>query len=348
MAAGTFFDSAKPGIGKKSIPHLSGPQKAAILLVGMGVENSLKILAHLKQDEVEELGLRIAEMGDIRPEVRDSVLEEFLERSLIHSYIMRGGKGFAQEILERTLGRDEAARVVDMLSSSMHFRGLDIVKRADIPQIIEFISGEHPQTIALILTGLTPEKAGPVLAGLPPDIQADVAMRIALLEKPTDEVMSQLDRIVFGRMGQFSAQKIGGIKSVVNLLREAGRASEKLVINELEKQRPEMAEEIKKLMFVFEDMVLLDNRSIQKVLRDVDQKDLALALKGAPKELIDIIERNLSERARVVLREDIEALGAVPMKQVEKAQQKIVGVIRKLEELGEIVVGRGKGETLVV
>lgn len=331
------------------IENISGPQKAAILLVSLGVENSLKILSHLTQNEVEEIGVNIASVPEVLPEVRDAVMEEFLERSLIHSYIAHGGVGFAQEILERRLGPQQAQEILrHMTSSIMRFPGIDIIQRADIQQILEFVSNEHPQTIAFLLTSLPPEKSGPALAGLPPEIQADVAMRIAVMEKPSDEIMGQLDRIVLSKMGQLSAHKIGGVKALVNLLREAGRASEKLVIGELEKQRPDMAEDVKKLMFVFEDMVLLDNRSIQRLLREVEAKDLSLALKGAPKELIEVVERNLSERARTVLREDMEALGAVPMKQVERAQQKIVGTIRRLEELGEITVGRGKGEALIV
>lgn len=332
----------------KATEGLSGRQKAAVLLVALGMENSLKIMTHLNPNEVEEITLEIASLGNVLPEVRDEVMEEFLERSLIHSYISHGGISFAQEMLERSLGTQKAAEVIQRLSATMQSRGLEAIKRADVQQILEFIQNEHPQTIAFMLCSLPSEKSGPILASLPGDVQAEVSLRIAIMEKPSQEVLTQIDRIVSTRLISLGATKIGGVKTLVDVLKEAGRATEKIVVAELEKQRPDMAEEVKKLMFVFEDIILLDNRSVQRVLREVESKDLALALKGVPKEVTDAIERNLSERARQILREDLEDLGAVPMRVVEKAQQKIVGSIRRLEEAGEIFIGRGRGESIVV
>lgn len=330
------------------LESLTGAQKAAILLVGIGIENSLKILTHLTPEEVEEITIQIAATGDVLPEVRDAVLEEFLERSLIHAYISHGGTAFAQEILERSLGPERAAEIIQRLAATMQFKGMDVLKRADIPQIFEFLQHEHPQTIAFVLCSLPYEKAGPLLSSFPPEIQAEVSLRIGIMEKPPQEVLNQLDRIISTKLVSVSTARIGGVKTLVEILKEAGRASEKIVVTELEKHKPEMAEEVKQLMFVFEDIVLLDNRSIQRVLREVDSKDLAFSLKGAPKDVIEAIERNLSDRARTILREDIEDLGAVPMKAVERSQHKIVAVIRRLEEAGEIVIGRGRGESLVV
>lgn len=332
----------------KATEGLSGRQKAAVLLVALGMENSLKIMTHLNPNEVEEITLEIASLGNVLPEVRDEVMEEFLERSLIHSYISHGGISFAQEMLERSLGPQKAAEVIQRLSATMQSRGLEAIKRADVQQILEFIQNEHPQTIAFMLCSLPSEKSGPILASLPGDVQAEVSLRIAIMEKPSQEVLTQIDRIVSTRLISLGATKIGGVKTLVDVLKEAGRATEKIVVAELEKQRPDMAEEVKKLMFVFEDIILLDNRSVQRVLREVESKDLALALKGVPKEVTEAIERNLSERARQILREDLEDLGAVPMRVVEKAQQKVVGSIRRLEEAGEIFIGRGRGESIVV
>lgn len=332
----------------KVTENMTGRQKAAVLLVAVGIENSLKILTHLNPTEVEEITVEIANLGNVLPEVRDEVMEEFLERSLIHAYISHGGISFAQEILERSLGPQRAAEVIQRMSATMQSRGLEAIKRADVQQILEFVQNEHPQTIAFILCSLPSEKAGPILSTLPPDVQAEVSLRVAIMEKPSQEVLAQIDRIVSSRLISLGATKIGGVKTLVEMLKEAGRATEKIVVSELEKQRPDMAEEVKKLMFVFEDIILLDNRSIQRVLREVESKDLALSLKGVPKEVIEAIERNLSERARQILREDLEDLGAVPMRAVEKAQQKIVASIRRLEEAGEIFIGRGKGESVVV
>lgn len=333
---------------QKATENLSGRQKAAVLLVAIGIETSLKIMTHLNPSEVEEITLEIASLGQVLPEIRDEVMEEFLERSLIHAYISHGGISFAQEILERSLGPNKATEVIQRLSATMQSRGLEAIKRADIQQILEFVQNEHPQTIAFILCSLPSEKAGPILSSLPGDLQAEVSLRIAIMEKPSQEVLTQIDRIVSTRLVSLGATKIGGVKTLVDVLKEAGRATEKIVVSELEKQRPDMAEEVKKLMFVFEDIILLDNRSIQRVLREVESKDLAVSLKGVPKEVVDAIERNLSERARQILREDLEDLGAVPMRIVEKSQQKVVGVIRRLEEAGEIYIGRGKGESIVV
>lgn len=335
-------------VQQKITEGFTGRQKAAVLLVAIGIENSLKIMTHLNPSEVEEITLEIASLGNVLPELRDEVMEEFLERSLIHAYISHGGISFAQEILERSLGTNKAAEVIQRLSATMQSRGLEAIKRADVQQILEFIQNEHPQTIAFILCSLPPEKAGPILSSMPGDIQAEVSLRIAIMEKPSQEVLTQIDRIVSTRLISLGATKIGGVKTLVDVLKEAGRATEKIVVMELEKQRPDMAEEVKKLMFVFEDIILLDNRSIQRVLREVEGKDLAVSLKGVPKEVVDAIERNLSERARQILREDLEDLGAVPMRVVEKAQQKVVGSIRRLEEAGEIYIGRGKGESVVV
>lgn len=336
------------GESQRILESLTGVQKSAVFLVAIGIENSLKVLTHLTPAEVEEITMEIANQGNVLPEIRDAVMEEFLERSLIHAYISHGGISFAQEILERSLGPNKAAEVIQRLSATMQSRGLEAIKKADVRQILEFIQNEHPQTIAFILCSLPPEKAGPILSALPPDVQAEVSLRIAIMEKPSQEVLAQIDRIVSSRLITLGSTKIGGVKTLVDVLKEAGRATEKIVVVELEKQRPDMAEEVKKLMFVFEDIILLDNRSIQRVLREVESKDLAMSLKGVPNEVIEAIERNLSERARQILREDLEDLGAVPMRAVEKAQQKIVSAIRRLEEAAEIFIGRGKGESVVV
>ncbi|MBI2267009.1 MAG: flagellar motor switch protein FliG [Armatimonadetes bacterium] len=327
---------------------LTGKQKSAIVLVALGIENSLKVLTHLNADEVESLTMEIASLGEILPEVRESVLEEFLERSVIHAYISHGGISFAQEILERSLGPERAAEVITRMSSSMHFKASNVIQKADLQEVFEFLQHEHPQTIAFVLCSLPPEKSGPILSALAPEVQAEVAMRVAVMEKPSEEAIHQFDRIISTKLVSLGTAKIGGVKALVGVLKEAGRASEKIVVAEMEKERPEMAEEIKKLMFVFEDIVLLDNRAIQRVLREVDGRELAMSLKGVPQEVVDKIEQNLSERARTMLREDVEDLGAIPMRNVEKAQQKIVSVIRRLEESGDIVIGRGKGESMVV
>lgn len=336
---------------KKQPKTLTGRRKAAIFLITVGPEVSAEILKHLKEDEVEELTFEIARTDKVEPEERDKVLAEFQELMMAQEFIALGGVDYAREVLERALGTQRAIDIINRLTSSLQVKPFDFVRRADPQHLVNFIQGEHPQVIALILSYLDPKKAATILSALPEDLQPDIAKRIALMDRTTPDVLREVERILERKLSTLASEdytQAGGVDAVVQILNNSDRQTEKNILEALEEDTPELAEEIKKRMFVFEDIVLLDDRSIQKVLRHVDQQDLAKALKHTDPEVQEKIFRNMSKRAAQMLKEDMEYMGPVRLKDVEEAQQKIVGIIRKLEEQGEIIVSRSPEDELVV
>jgi flagellar motor switch protein FliG len=329
---------------------LTGRQKAAIFLVSLGSEVSSEIFKHLREDEIEQLTFEIARLDKVSPEDKDAVLMEFQEVMLAQEFIAQGGIDYAREILERALGTQKAIDIVNRLTSSLQVRPFDLVRRTDPAHLLNFIQGEHPQTISLILAYLDPNKASQILSGLPHQIQADVARRIAIMDRTSPDVLREVERVLERKLSTLASEdytSAGGIDTVVEILNLVDRGTEKIIIEALEEEDPELAEEIKKKMFVFEDIVLLDDRAIQKVLREVDMQELAKALKSVDSEVQEKIFRNMSKRAASLLQEDMEFMGPIRLKDVEEAQQKIVGIIRKLEDQGEIVVARAGEEELV-
>jgi flagellar motor switch protein FliG len=334
---------------KKS--QLSGRQKAAIFLVSLGSEISSEIFKHLREDEIEQLTFEIARMDRIEPEDRDRVLQEFQEMMMAQEFIQNGGIDYARDVLERALGTQKAIDIVNRLTSSLQVRPFDFIRRTDPSHLLNFIQGEHPQTIALILAYLDPQKSALILSGLPHQIQADVAKRIAQMDRTSPDVLREVERVLERKLSTLASEDFtsaGGIDAIVEVLNNVDRGTEKIIIEALEEEDPELAEEIKKRMFVFEDIVLLDDRSIQKVLREVDTQDLAKALKGVDAEVQEKIYRNMSKRASALLREDMDFMGPIRLRDVEESQQKIVNIIRKLEESGDIIVARAGEEELVV
>ncbi|SRR5690554_5529756 len=331
--------------------RMSGKQKAAILLVSLGPELSASVFQHFREEEIEDLTFEIASLGRIQPEVSDAVLEEFHKLMLARVYLEQGGIEYARELLEKALGPDKAQDIINRLTASLQVRPFDFARKADPSQLLNFIQNEHPQTIALILAYLHPEQAGMILSSLPPDLQIDVAKRLATLDRTTPEVLREIEGALEERLSAFVVDdytSAGGIDAVVDVLSMVDRSTEKTIIDSLEEQEPELAEEIRKRMFVFEDIITLDDRSIQKVLREVDSKDLALALKTASEEVASRIYRNMSKRAAEMLKEDIDYLGPVRLRDVEETQQKIVAVIRRLEDTGEIIISRGGEDEVIV
>lgn len=331
--------------------RMSGKQKAAILLVSLGPELSASVFQHFREEEIEDLTFEIASLGRIQPEVSDAVLEEFHKLMLARVYLEQGGIEYARELLEKALGPDKAQDIINRLTASLQVRPFDFARKADPSQLLNFIQNEHPQTIALILAYLHPEQAGMILSSLPPDLQIDVAKRLATLDRTTPEVLREIEGALEERLSAFVVDdytSAGGIDAVVDVLGMVDRSTEKTIIDSLEEQEPELAEEIRKRMFVFEDIITLDDRSIQKVLREVDSKDLALALKTASEEVASRIYRNMSKRAAEMLKEDIDYLGPVRLRDVEETQQKIVAVIRRLEDTGEIIISRGGEDEIIV
>ncbi len=346
--------SAGGGGGKKPGGHkkgLSGGQKAAGFLVTLGSEISSEIFKSLREDEIEALTFEIARLDTIEPEDRDAVLMEFKELMMAQDFITSGGIDYARELLEKALGSQKAVDIINRLTSSLQVRPFDFIRRTDPAHLRNFIQQEHPQTIALILAYLEPQKASVILGSLPHEIQSDVAKRIATMDRTDPNVLREVERVLEKKLSTLSSEDYtaaGGVENIVEILNMVDRSTEKTIIESLEEEDPELAEEIKKRMFVFEDIVLLDDRAIQKVLREVDTAELAKALRGVEAEVQDKIFRNMSKRAAALLKEEMEYMGPVRLKDVEETQQKIVAIIRKLEDQGEIVVARSGEEEMVV
>ena len=331
--------------------ELTGVQKGAILLISLGPERSAEIFKHLKEEEIEDLTLEIANTRSVTPQIKEQVLEEFYQVCLAQQYIAEGGIGYAKELLEKALGEEEAMSVIGKLTASLQVKPFEFVRKTEASQLLNFIQDEHPQTIALILSYLNASQAALIVSALPPDRQADVAKRIALMDRTSPDVVKEVERILETKLSSLVNQDytvIGGVDSVVDILNTVDRSTEKHIMETLEIDEPELADEIRKKMFVFEDILLLDDRAIQRVLRDVDNGDLAVALKSANEEVQNAIFNNLSKRLAVMIKEDMEFMGPVRMKDVEEAQQKIVNVIRRLEDSAEIVISRGGGDEIVV
>ena len=331
--------------------RINGLQKAAILLIALGPEKSASVFKHLKEDEIEELTLEIANTRSVTPQLKEDVINEFYQICLAQQYIAEGGISYAKELLEKSFGSEKARDVIGKLTSSLQVKPFEFVRKTDASQLLNFIQDEHPQTIALILSYLAPNQASMIISALPPDSQADVAKRIAIMDRTSPDVIKEVERVLESKLASLVNQDytiIGGVDSVVEILNAVDRGTEKHIMETLEIEEPELADEIRKKMFVFEDILLLDDRSIQRVLREVDNNDLAVALKGANEDVQNAIFSNLSKRLAVMIKEDMDFMGPVRMKDVEEAQQKIVNIIRKLEDSSEIVISRGGGDEIIV
>ena len=336
---------------KEKEPTITGLQKAAILLIALGPERSALIFKHLKEEEIEDLTLEIANTRSVTPQVKEEVINEFYGVCLAQQYIAEGGIGYAKELLEKALGNEKALDVIGKLTASLQVKPFEFIRKTEASQLLNFIQDEHPQTIALILSYLNPGQAALIISALPPDRQSDVAKRIALMDRTSPDVIKEVEKILESKLSSLVNQDytiIGGVDAVVDILNTVDRSTEKHIMETLEIDEPELADEIRKKMFVFEDILLLDDRAIQRVLRDVDNSDLAIALKGANEEVQTAIFNNLSKRLALMIREDMEFMGPVRMKDVEEAQQKIVNTIRRLEDAAEIVISRGGGDEIVV
>ena len=329
----------------------NGLQKAAILLITLGPEKASLIFQHLKEEEIEELTLEIANTRSVNPQDKEEVLEEFYQVCLAQQYIAEGGIGYAKEILEKALGNDKAQGVIAKLTASLQVRPFEFVRKTEPGQLLNFIQDEHPQTIAMILSYLAPAQAAMVLGALPPEKQADVARRIAQMDRTSPDVIKEVERVLEKKLSSLVNQDytiVGGVDAIVDILNTVDRGTEKHIMENLEIEEPELADEIRRKMFVFEDILALDDKTIQRVLRDVDNNDLAIALKGSNEDVQGVIFKNLSSRLGAMIKEDMDFMGPVRMKDVEEAQQKIVNIIRKLEDSGEIIISRGGGDEIVV
>ena len=335
----------------KKDKELSGKQKAALLLISLGPEVSASVYKHLSEEEIERLTLEISSVKKVESAVKENIIEEFHTIALAQDYITQGGIGYAKTVLEKALGSDQAQAILNRLTSSLQVRPFDFARKADPSQIFNFIQNEHPQTIALILSYLDPTQAGIILSSLPQEVQADIAKRIAVMDSTSPEVISEIESVLERKLSSTVTQdytETGGIDAVVEVLNGVDRQTEKTILDALEIQDPELAEEIKKRMFVFEDIVTLDNRSIQRVIRDCENEDLLLSMKVSSDEVKEIIFRNMSQRMAETFREEMEIMGPVRLRDVEDAQSRIVAVTRRLEDAGEIIIARGGGDDVIV
>ena len=330
--------------------ELNGTQKAAVLLIALGPEKSAMIFKHLKEEEIETLTLEIANTRSVSPQDKEDVLNEFYQVCLAQEYIAEGGIGYAKDLLIKALGEDRANEVINRLTASLQVRPFEFVRKADPSQLLNFIQDEHPQTIAMILSYLAPGQASQIISALPPDKQSDVAKRIAMMDRTSPDVIKEVESVLERKLASMINQDytiVGGVDAIVAILTMVDRGTEKHIMETLEIEEPELADEVRKKMFVFEDILLLDDRAIQRVMRDVDNNDIAIALKVANEEVKGVIFKNISKRLAAMIQEDMEFMGPVRMKDVEEAQQKIVGIIRKLEDSAEIVISRGGGDEII-
>ena len=330
---------------------LTGKEKAATLLIALGPEYSSDIFKHLKEEEIEELTLEIASIKAVSTEEKEQIMDEFYQICLAQNYIAEGGIGYAREILEKALGSQKALDIINKLTASLQVRPFEFVRKTDPSQLLNFIQKEHPQTIALILAYLSAQQSSQILSGLPPEKQVDVARRIATMDRTTPDVIKEVENILIKNLSSLVTEDFtsaGGIQTIVDILNSVDRGTERHIIETLDIEDAELAEEIKKRMFVFEDILMLDGRSVQRFLHEVDNNVLGVALKGATEEVSKLIFANMSKRLSEMIKEDIEFMGPVRLKDVEEAQQKIVNVIRRLEDAGEIIIARSGGDEIIV
>ena len=331
--------------------EMSGVSKAAVLLIALGPEKSANVFKHLKEEEIEQLTLEIANTRSIAPQVKENVINEFYEICLAQQYIAEGGISYAKDLLEKALGEEKAKDVIGKLTASLQVRPFEFIRKTDASQLLNFIQEEHPQTIALILSYLPSSQASLIISSLTPDKQADVAKRIAQMDRTSPDVIKEVEKVLERKLASLVNQDytiVGGVDNIVEILNTVDRSTEKHIMETLEIEEPELADEIRRKMFVFEDILSLDDKSIQRVLREVDNNELAVALKGSNEEVQNVIFNNLSKRLSAMIKEDMEFMGPVRLKDVEEAQQKIVNIIRKLEDAAEIIISRGGGDEIIV
>ena len=330
---------------------LSLRDKAAILMITMGKDSAAKVYKYLSEDEIEQLTLSITSMHRVDPDIKDSVTNEFIEICMAQKYISEGGIEYAREILDKAIGAERADEMVMKLSASLRVKPFDFIRKSDSTQVLNFIQNENPQIIALVLSYIDPKHAAQVLSALPLEEQTSVIARIANMGMTSPEYIKETERVLEKKLSSLSIgdQSIaGGIDSLVKILNSVDRGTERHLLEALEEKDAELVDEIRKRMFVFEDIVKLDNHSVQRVLKEIDNRDLAIALKGTTAEVTKVIFDNISKRLQEMVREDMDLMGPIRIRDVEEAQQKIVTLIRKLDDSGEIVISRYEEDDFIV
>ncbi|AEJ40560.1 flagellar motor switching and energizing component [Sulfobacillus acidophilus TPY] len=330
---------------------MTGARKAAILLLTVGAEEAANILRYLGRTEVEAITVEIAKLKRVDPKLQEEILQEFFHLSQAERQIAEGGADLARQMLERAFDGQRAGEIMYRLRNFLQKRPFEILRKVDASQILQLVQGEHPQTIAVILSHTDPAVSAQVLSALPAEVQADVARRIAVMGRAAPEVIKDIESLIEQKLADLAADEAGGgggLNIIVPILNNSERSAERQIMARLEEYDPELAESIRNRMFVFENIVQLDDRAVQKILRRVDNKTLAVALKGAPSDVSNKIFKNLSSKAAELLRDDIAVLGPVRIRDVENAQRDIVNIIRQLEDQGEIVISRGDQDDFVL
>ncbi|ETI89107.1 flagellar motor switch protein FliG [Clostridium butyricum] len=331
---------------------LTGVQKAAILFITLGPEASSGILKKLPEGDIQKITYEIANITSVTAEQREEILNEFLQINKARDYIIEGGMDYAKQLLSKALGAQRANEILDKVSeATAQYRPFSIARKADSKQLLNVITAEQPQTIALILCYLQADKAAQVMAELPEETQSEVAYRIATMNTTSPMVIKEIESVLESKLSSVvrtEMTSLGGVETLVGILNSVDRTTEKNITEGLEREDAELADKVKSSMFVFEDIISLDDVSIQRILREVEASDLALALKGCSDEVANCIYRNQSKRAAASLKEDMEFLGPVRITDVEKAQQKIVSIIRRLDDANEIIISRGGEDAIIV
>ncbi|MCC8164565.1 MAG: flagellar motor switch protein FliG [Planctomycetes bacterium] len=332
---------------------LTGIRKAAVLMISLDMDSSSKIMSNLSTDEIERLSMEIARIDDeIPPDVRDAVVREFYQTHLASKYLDQGGIEYARQLLEKSLSPEEAAKILAQLENTIQQAPFHFLKQADSEHLLMYIQDEHPQTISLIMAHLSPKQAAEILGGLTPKKQLEVVKRIARMEQTTPEAIRLVEQGLESRLASIVTQDLesaGGVQSVAEMLNLCDRTTEKGILENLEEADPDMVEQIRKLMFVFEDIILVNDKGIQSMLREVENDELAVALKTASEAMQEKIFKNMSTRAAEMIKENMEFMGPVRLSDVEQAQQRIVDIVRRLEETGEVIIsGRGGDDNVVV
>ena len=330
--------------------NLSSKEKAAVLLICLGEDYAAQLYKYLNEDEIEQLTLSLSTVHRVSPQLKESILEEFYEICLAQEYISEGGIGYARSVLEKALGGNRADELINRLSSSLQVRPFEFIRKADSTHILNLMNNESPQTIALLLSYIEPKQASEVIVNLPPEIQVEVIRRIANMGSVQPEYIQEVERILEKRlssMGLSEKMVVGGIEPVVGIINAIDRRTEKFILETLDVSDSDLAEDIRKCLFVFEDITKLSNQAIQRVLKDVETADVTYALKGATEEVKNSILSNLSNRLQEMILDDMQVMGPVRAKDVEAAQQRIVNSVRQLEEAGEIIVARGEGDDII-
>jgi len=335
----------------EKIKELDGLKKSAILLVLLGPERESKILKKLDEEEVEQLTLEIANLEKIDEKTKTAVLDEFREYVKAKDYINTGGVEYARNLLEKTFGPEKAIDIIDRLVSNLQVKPFEFLRKVDVSQMVNVLQNEHPQTVALILCYLPSQAASQVISDLPESLQLDVIKRISTMDSANPDIVKEIESRLKDRLSAFTVQtfsQVGGIDVTAEIMNNIDRAISNNIFEKLSERDPKLSDEIRRRMFVFEDIVKLDDRSIQRILREVDSKDLTMALKGSSEEVKNVIFKNMSKRASQIIKEELDFMGPVRVRDVDEAQQRIINVIRKLEESGEIIIsGGGAGEELI-